>query len=59
MMMGILDPVHVEPRAGYRTETAFSHSSLLRTMQEIFAVEPLLRDASNAASLGEMFTSYP
>jgi len=28
-------------------------------MQEIFAVEPLLRDAQNATSLGELFTAYP
>jgi phosphatidylinositol-3-phosphatase len=54
--MIVLSPL---ARTGLRSTTAFNHSSLLRTMQEIFAVEPLLRDANNVASLGELFTSYP
>ncbi|MBX3232080.1 MAG: hypothetical protein KIT84_19805 [Labilithrix sp.] len=35
-------------RAGHVSGTAFTHSSLLRTLQEIFAVGPLIRDAENA-----------
>lgn len=54
--MIVLSPL---ARAGHRSSTSFNHSSLLRTMQEIFAVEPLLRDAQNATSLGELFTQYP
>jgi hypothetical protein len=54
--MVVLSPL---AKTGYHTATAFNHSSLLRTMQEIFAVEPFLRDASNAQSLGELFTAYP
>ena len=46
-------------RVGYRTGKYYNHSSLLRTMQEIFAVEPMLRGAATATSLGEMFTAYP
>lgn len=46
-------------KPGYHSTAAFNHSSLLRTMQEIFAVEPLLRDAANATSLGELFSAYP
>jgi hypothetical protein len=54
--MMVLSPL---ARAGYRSSTKFNHSSLLRTMQEIFAVGPLIRDANNATSLGELFTAYP
>jgi hypothetical protein len=54
--MIVLSPL---AKAGYVTRTPFSHSSFLRTVQEIFAVEPLLRDAKNATSLAEMFTAYP
>lgn len=54
--MLVLSPL---ARVGYRSATPFTHSSFLRTMQEIFAVGPLLRDAEAATSLGEMFTSYP
>lgn len=54
--MMVLSPL---AKAGYHTATAFNHSSLLRTMQEIFAVKPLLRDAANARGLGELFAKYP
>jgi hypothetical protein len=54
--MVVLSPL---AKTGYHTSTAYNHSSLLRTMQEIFGVEPLLRDAANAKSLGELFTAYP
>jgi hypothetical protein len=40
---------------GYSNTIAYSHSSTLRTMQEIFGVRPLLRDAANAVSLGDLF----
>lgn len=54
--MIVLSPL---ARAGYHSTTAFTHSSFLRTMQEIFAVGPLLRDARNVDSLHELFVSYP
>jgi hypothetical protein len=33
----------------------YTHSSLLRTMQEIFGVSPWLGDAANAADFGDLF----
>ena len=50
--MIVLSP-SVKP--GYVSNTKTSHSSLLRTWQEIFAVGPFLGDAANATDLSEMF----
>ncbi len=44
---------------GYANNVAYSHSSTLRTMQEIFGVGPLLRDAAKAKSLSDLFTTFP
>jgi phosphatidylinositol-3-phosphatase len=46
-------------KAGYASQTKLTHSSMLRSVQEIFGVTPLLRDAQNATDLGEFFTSFP
>jgi hypothetical protein len=46
-------------KSNYRSSTAFTHSSLLRTLQEVFSVQPYLRDAANAQPLNELFTAYP
>jgi phosphatidylinositol-3-phosphatase len=46
-------------KAGYAGQMEYSHSSTLRTMQEIFAVQPFLRAAANSTSLGDLFVSYP
>ena len=54
--MIVLSP-HAKP--GYSSTIAYSHSSTLRTMQEIFGVAPLLRDAANATDLSDLFTSFP
>ena len=40
---------------GYSNNIAYTHSSLLRSMQETFGVGPLLNDATNAASLSDLF----
>jgi hypothetical protein len=40
---------------GYASTNLYSHSSLLRTWQEIFGVGPLLGDAINAQNLSELF----
>ncbi len=45
-------------KANYKSSTKFTHSSMLRTVEEIFGV-PLLRDAKNATDLSEFFTSFP
>ena len=40
---------------GYHNSIHYTHSSTLRTMQEIFGVGPMLRDAANATDLGDLF----
>ncbi|MEO6036206.1 MAG: alkaline phosphatase family protein, partial [Verrucomicrobiota bacterium] len=41
--------------AGYSSSSFFTHSSTLRTVQEIFGVGPFLGDAENANDLGDLF----
>ena len=41
-------------KMGYASTTKFTHSSMLRTAQEIFGVTPLLGDAANATDLAEL-----
>jgi hypothetical protein len=43
----------------YASSTHYTHSALLRTMQDIFQVTPLLADAANSASLSELFKTPP
>jgi phosphatidylinositol-3-phosphatase len=40
---------------GYASNVHFTHSSLLRTVQEVFNVTPLIRDAANASNLSDLF----
>lgn len=44
---------------GYANDVHYTHSSTLRTLQEIFGVGPFLRDAANATSLSDLFQTYP
>ncbi|HVU01077.1 MAG TPA: alkaline phosphatase family protein [Polyangiaceae bacterium] len=44
---------------GFTTHRTYDHSSLLRTVQEIFGVRPFLGHAKSAESLAELFTAYP
>lgn len=44
---------------GYSNSIRYTHSSLLRTIQEIFGVTPYLGDAANATGLSDLFTSFP
>jgi hypothetical protein len=49
----------VSPRArgdGYASNIYYTHSSFVRTMQEIFDVSPWLGDAANATDLSDLFT---
>jgi len=46
-------------KPGYSNTIAYSHSSTLRTVQEIFGVTPLLGDAANATDLSDLFTTFP
>jgi hypothetical protein len=45
-------------KPGFQNSTKYTHSSLLRTLQEVFGV-PLLGDAANATNLADFFTQYP
>ncbi len=44
---------------GYANTIHYTHSSTLRTMQEIFGVTPLLGDAANATNLSDLFQTFP
>jgi phospholipase C len=44
---------------GYANTVRYTHSSTLRTLQEIFGVTPLLGDAAQATDLGDLFTRFP
>ena len=44
---------------GYSNTLPYTHSSLLRTIQEIFGVTPLLGDAGQAANLSDLFVTFP
>jgi phospholipase C len=51
----------LSPRAkggGYVSHTKYFHSSMLRTVEEIFGV-PLLRDAQKQPSLADLFVAFP
>jgi len=42
---------------GYASTVRYTHSSLLRTVQEAFNVTPLIRDAANASNLSDLFNT--
>jgi len=44
---------------GYSNAIRYTHSSLLRTLQEIFGVGPLLCDAARATALSDLFRVFP
>jgi phospholipase C len=46
-------------KPGYSNTIHYTHSSLLRTVQEIFGVTPLLGDAENATDLSDLFAAFP
>jgi hypothetical protein len=54
---GPIGMVVVSPWAkkGYANSLAYTHSSTLRTMQDIFQVRPYLNDAANAVNLDDLF----
>jgi len=43
---------------GYTNNIYYTHSSTLRTFQEIFGVRPFLGDAANATDLGDLFHHF-
>jgi hypothetical protein len=44
---------------GYSNQLLYTHGSTLRTLQEIFEVRPLLRDANNQQDLSDLFSVFP
>jgi phosphatidylinositol-3-phosphatase len=46
-------------KPGYSNQITYTHSSTLRSVQEIFGVAPLLGDAANATNLSDLFKSFP
>ena len=44
---------------GYSNSIHYTHSSTLRTLEEVFDVGPYLADAANATSLADLFQTYP
>lgn len=54
--MIVLSP---DAKPGYASMAHYTHSSLLRTLQDMLGVLPYLGDAANAADLSDLFTAYP
>jgi phospholipase C len=46
-------------KPGYGNQVHYTHSSLLRSLQEIFGVSPLLGDAAKATNVADLFRSFP
>jgi len=44
---------------GYSNTIQYTHSSTLRTLEEIFGVSPLLGDAANSNDLSDLFKTFP
>ena len=44
---------------GYANTIPYTHSSTLRTIQEMLGVTPLLGDAANATDLSDLFQTFP
>ncbi len=58
---GPIGLIAVSPNAkpGYSNSIHYTHSSLLRTVQEIFGVTPFLGDAAKAPDLSDLFAAFP
>jgi hypothetical protein len=46
-------------KSDYVNNIQYDHSSMLRTMQEIFEVGPYLGGAATATDLSDMFETFP
>jgi hypothetical protein len=46
-------------KPGYANTISYTHSSTLRSLEEIFAVAPFLGDAANATDLSDLFKTFP
>ncbi len=50
--MIVLSPL---AKAGYANDLAYSHASLVRTIQDIFELQPYLRGANDVTNLSDLF----
>jgi hypothetical protein len=57
--IGLLVLSPVAKGHGYANTIHYTHSSTLRTLEEIFGVKPLLGDAAHATDLRNLFTTFP
>jgi len=46
-------------KAGYVNQVHYTHYSLLRTVEEIFGVTPLLGNAATSPNMGDLFRTFP
>jgi hypothetical protein len=46
-------------KSGYSNSISYTHSSTLRTIQQLFKLPVLLGDAANATDLSDLFTALP
>ena len=46
-------------KAGYASTVTMSHSSTLRTIEEIFGIDPMLGGAAGANDLSDLFVDVP
>ena len=59
---GPIGMIVLSPKAkggGYRNTIHYTHSSTLRTVEEIFGVTPMLGGAASATDLRDLFVSFP
>lgn len=57
--IGLIVLAHSAKGGGYHNTIYYTHSSTLRTLEEMFGVSPLLGDAANATDLSDLFTALP
>ena len=43
---------------GYQSTIKYYHSSMVRTVEDVFGLTPLLNDAANQPNLSDLFTSF-
>lgn len=46
-------------KPGYAGSLQYSHASTVRTIEEVFGITPLLRDAGSVSSLSDLLSTYP
>jgi hypothetical protein len=59
---GPIGMIVLSPKAkghGYQSTIKYYHSSMVRTVEDVFGLSPLLNDAANQPNLSDLFTSFP